>query len=286
VAIDLERDGDLDLVVHNVFRPLLNAYRNEVGKGRSVAVALRGTKSNRFGVGARLVATYGGKRQAQDMTCGTGYLTSQPLELHWGLGEAERIEKLEIRWPGGTQQTIENISPGRVTIDEHKGAVDHHPHSKAAQKPLVDRERIAREGETLSIELKYPDASAFDLGALKGRPLVLHFWSLYCKSCEREVGAYDTYATEIKRVAPKAQIVSINVDDDAKALVKRLANKPIAINPVMVARGATGWLPSVDPLVPLTVVVDAEGIVRMRHVGAIDPAKMASLVERALKPKK
>ena len=96
--------------------------------------------------------------------------------------------------------------------------------------------------------------------------------------------AYDKYAAELKRVAANVELISVNVDGDAKMLAKRLADKPIALKPVMTTRNAAGWLPSVDPLVPLTVVVDSEGVIRMRHVGAVDPAKMAALLEHALKP--
>jgi len=282
VAMDLDRDGDPDLVVHNAQRPQLTALRNDLGRGRTVVVSLRGTKSNRFGVGARVVATVGGRRHAQEMTCGSGYLSGPPLELMFGLGEAPGLEKLEIVWPSGAREEVGPIASGRATVEEGKGVVAHAPHARPEPVKLAPPERIAREGDRLAVDATLADGTAFDAKALAGRPLVLHFWSTFCRSCMAEVEGYRTIVAELKRVDPAIEVASLNVDGDP-ALVRQRHESPVAGVTLLLARdGGAGWLPAAEPVVPLTVVVDKDGVVRARHVGAQSPAEMAALVKRTL----
>jgi thiol-disulfide isomerase/thioredoxin len=280
IAMDLDRDGDADLVVHNAQRPQVTALRNDLGRGRTVVLTLRGTKSNRFGVGARVVATIGGRRHAQEMSCGSGYLSGPPLELVFGLGDAGAIEKLEIAWPSGARETVEKLAAGRATVEEGKGVVAHAPHARPDAAKLAPPERTAREGDRATVDAADPDGKAFTLPS--GRPLVLHFWSSYCRSCMTEVEGYRELVAELKRVDPALEIASLNVDGDP-ALARARTGAPVAGVTVLVARdGGAGWLPSAEPVVPLTVVVDQDGVVRARHVGAQSAQELAAFARKAL----
>ena len=279
VAMDLDRDGDQDLVVHNAFRPQLTALRNDLGTGRTVVVSLRGVKSNRFGVGARVVAIVGGRPQAQEMHCGSGYLSGQPLELVFGLGGAPSA-RLEVVWPGGAADAVDAVKPGRVTIEEGKGAVAHAPHAKPAPGPLPPGERVLREGDRFELAADGLDGRPFDWP--KGKPLVVHFWSGYCRSCQAEVPQYRTIIAELKRVDPAIELVSVNVDGELEKL-QALGAGPGTFGRAVARAHARGILPSNDPVVPLTVVVGADGVVRARRVGAQEPVDFASLARRALK---
>lgn len=105
---DLDNDGDLDAVILNANgQPTI--LRNDIQTRRkSVQIILRGTQANRDGVGARLKLFAEGKEQIAEACRGQGYQSGYGDRIHFGLGAADRIDRLEIRWPGGKTQIIEN----------------------------------------------------------------------------------------------------------------------------------------------------------------------------------
>ena len=62
---------------------------------------LEGTKSNRDGVGARVTVTAGGRRQVAQRIGGGSYQSANDPRLHFGLGDSDRVESVEVRWPSG-----------------------------------------------------------------------------------------------------------------------------------------------------------------------------------------
>jgi hypothetical protein len=96
--------------------------RNDVsGSGHWLKVRLFGTKSNRSAIGATVIATYGGRRQAQAVTAQSSYLSVNDRRLHFGLGAAQSAD-LEIRWPGGLRESVKAVSADRlITIREGAG---------------------------------------------------------------------------------------------------------------------------------------------------------------------
>jgi hypothetical protein len=120
---DFDNDGDVDILVMNVNEPP-SLLRNDVsGGGHWLKVKLTGTKSNRSAIGATVIATYGGRRQAQAVTAQSSYLSVNDRRLHFGLGAAQSAD-LEIRWPSGLQESVKAAPAGRlITIQEGAGVV-------------------------------------------------------------------------------------------------------------------------------------------------------------------
>ncbi len=283
VAMDLDRDGDQDLVVHNVFRPQLVALRNDLGRQRSVVLSLRGAKSNRFGIGARVTARYDGRTTVQELACGSGYLSSQPPELVFGLGGATEIERLDVDWPSGGHHTFEHVAAGRVRVHETEG-VSRQPHPAVKDAALPPPEHVAREGDTVTdVPCETLEGAPVDWSALRGRPLVVVFWSGYCKSCEIELGQTREIVAELKRVDPRVEVVPVNVDGERERLREVHERTPFPVKPLVLRGRGDGFIPSSDPVVPLVLVLDGTGVVRARHVGAQSPAEYAGLLRRALK---
>ncbi len=84
-------------------------------------MALVGTKSNRQGVGARLTARTGSKKQIREVRAGGGFLSSSSVPTAFGLGKATLVDELTIRWPSGTVQTLRDVPVNqmiRVTESE------------------------------------------------------------------------------------------------------------------------------------------------------------------------
>ena len=87
---------------------------------RSVRLRLEGSgRSNRDAVGARVTASIGGRTLTQQVSGGQSYLSASEKTLTFGLGDAPKIDSLEIRWPDGSMQTLHDVPGGaRLTVRE------------------------------------------------------------------------------------------------------------------------------------------------------------------------
>ena len=127
---DVDNDGDLDLLVTNNGAGV-NLLLNEgsaAASANAMLVRVIGTKSNRSGIGTRLTLTTGGRRQLREVQSGSSYLTQNDLRAHFGLGAANRSERLEIRWPSGATEVVEDLPANHViTVREGEGVVGRMP---------------------------------------------------------------------------------------------------------------------------------------------------------------
>jgi hypothetical protein len=111
---DYDNDGDLDAVVTSVGEPPV-LLRNRGVRDRSwLIVRLRGRASNRNGLGARVEVHAGGRKQVAEVTNVSSYQSASDIRLHVGLGSARSIDRLEVYWPGGAQQVLENVAVDRI----------------------------------------------------------------------------------------------------------------------------------------------------------------------------
>jgi hypothetical protein len=111
---DFDGDGRMDVVVSAIGREPEIWMNRSQNAGHWLDIALRGTKSNRDGIGARIkIATKSGV-QYNHMTTSVGYASSSDGPVHFGLGPDTRAEEIEIYWPSGIVQTLRRISADRV----------------------------------------------------------------------------------------------------------------------------------------------------------------------------
>ncbi len=105
---DLSNHGALDVIVANQRGPLL-IYRNAVDPARHwIEVDLAGTAANRSAIGARVEVRWNGHVQAQEVSGGSGFAAQNDRRLHFGLGAAAVVDRIDIRWPSGRRQTLEH----------------------------------------------------------------------------------------------------------------------------------------------------------------------------------
>lgn len=104
---DLDHDGRVDLVIANNDAPPTILMNRLATVGHWVELELRGTRSNRDAVGARVTLTVGGRKMVRTVEAGSGYSAQSAHPLHFGLGDTPEIEALEILWPSGLEQRLE-----------------------------------------------------------------------------------------------------------------------------------------------------------------------------------
>ena len=113
---DFNGDGRLDVVVL-VLGERAELWQNESGPGkRWLIVRPVGSKSNRDGIGARVLVG----DQVRTMTTAVGYASSSHAGVHFGLGEATDVPRVEVQWPSGAKQVLENVKADQVVEVKEK----------------------------------------------------------------------------------------------------------------------------------------------------------------------
>lgn len=113
---DLDKDGDLDLVVNNINDPAL-VYQNmavEQGRGHFLNIAFEGPKGNRKGLGAKVTLRSPEGMQFQQLTATHGFQSSCTQQLHFGTGQTSLVNDLEVEWPDGRKQSLRNVKSDQV----------------------------------------------------------------------------------------------------------------------------------------------------------------------------
>jgi len=127
---DFDNDGDIDVVVNTV-NDYPQLLRCDSASGRNwIKVRTIGTKSNRSGIGARLrCVTHPPDepkphQQIDEVRSGGSYISQNDLRVHFGLGKADEVDLLEIRWPSGQVDTLKDVKPNQlIYVKEGEGIV-------------------------------------------------------------------------------------------------------------------------------------------------------------------
>jgi hypothetical protein len=144
VAGDIDNDGDLDLLVTNNGGPAELLHNDGGSRGNAILLRLVGgstgltteperaapvgTVSNRDAIGARVRLTSGARTQVREVTSGSSYLGQNDPRVHFGIGAATRVDRLEIRWPSGQTELLQHVQANHViTVREGAGVVSSAP---------------------------------------------------------------------------------------------------------------------------------------------------------------
>jgi hypothetical protein len=125
---DVFNTGNIDVLLLNVGEPpSLLKNMNADGYHR-VLFKLVGTKSNRAAIGARVTIRAAGVQQFSEVRGGSSYLSQNDLRLHFGLGTAAKMESVQIRWPNGNVEPLQDVAGDYIyTVVEGKGITDRKP---------------------------------------------------------------------------------------------------------------------------------------------------------------
>ena len=111
---DLDGDGRVDVVVSALGQDAEIWMNRSQNSGHWLDIALQGTKSNRDGIGARIKLVTKSGAQYNHMTTSVGYASSSDGPVHFGLGSENRADLVEIHWPSGIVQTLQNVSADQI----------------------------------------------------------------------------------------------------------------------------------------------------------------------------
>jgi enediyne biosynthesis protein E4 len=111
---DFDSDGRVDVVVTALSADAEVWMNRSEKSGHWLDIALRGTKSNRDGIGARIKLVSRSGTQYNHMTTSVGYASSSDGPVHFGLGPDRRADSIEIQWPSGVIQTLTNVASDAI----------------------------------------------------------------------------------------------------------------------------------------------------------------------------
>jgi hypothetical protein len=119
---DINNDGNIDMVIFNVGAPPSLFINDTKNSNHRVLFKLIGTKSNRGAVGARITVTSASRTQIEEVKAGSSYISTSDPRLHFGLAADTVMSRVEIRWPNGGVETLQNVSGDAIyTIVEGQG---------------------------------------------------------------------------------------------------------------------------------------------------------------------
>jgi hypothetical protein len=122
---DLFNDGNMDVVIEDLDGKPMILRNHGVPGNHWVSFELDGTKSNRLALNARIKIVAGGMTQTGEIHSGGSYLSQSDLRVHFGVGSATKIDKVEIHWPSGLVENLTNVAADQhYNVLEGKGVVD------------------------------------------------------------------------------------------------------------------------------------------------------------------
>ena len=233
-AVDWDFDGDLDLWMTARTAPRLRFLRNDLAANLNwVAVKLSGNgeTTNRDAVGAR-VQLYLKNQQVpliRTVHAGDAFLSQSSGWLHFGLGPNASIEKLLVRWPGGTQESISGIEPGERFLVTQGVAAAKSWSPPSNRKSLTPLPPVFPEPEpsariVLSARLSPPPVyiqsengvSELTADRLKG-PLLINLWASWCAPCISELREWTAAESRIRSKGLRIHVLHADPENTVAA---------------------------------------------------------------------
>jgi hypothetical protein len=172
---DLDNDGDLDLVVNNINDPA-DIYRNTTVENRTkenshhfLRVKLKGPSNNAAGLGTKVKLSYEGKKQFHEHTPYRGFQSTVEDAIHFGLGTRKEIDSVEITWPDGTYQLLQQVKTDQILTVDYKNAK-----AKPAPSAGTDVTLFEEAPEAFGIAYTHQENDFIDF---KRQPLLPHKYS-------------------------------------------------------------------------------------------------------------
>ncbi len=309
-AGDLDGDGDPDLAVKARDAPGLRIVRNDWAGARAVTVRLRGTRSNRDGIGAEVWVRSGSRVIRKAVRAGSGFLSQHSKQLHFGLGDRPRVDDLRVRWPSGLEQTTGPFAADQlVTVVEgaarpgfsdfrdtgpsegrsvSAAATGSHPFESTGGGTWLAEPVVAPAWELAGL-----DGTRHTLDEERGALVLLNIWASWCPPCRAELRDFQSRLESLKGAG--IRLVAVAVDDSSSVpAVRALAREEGLAFPVLLAddRFRAGYATLVRALlahraelgIPTSLLINPRGQVEKVYPGPADPADLIRDARRLRDP--
>jgi Flp pilus assembly protein TadD/peroxiredoxin len=311
VTVDWDHDGDLDVWISNRNAPRLRFFRNDVpSENHHLALRLQGDggSTNRDAIGARVeVVLAGGSSSTstppaliKTLRAGDSFLSQSTKWMHFGLGSAETIELVRVRWPGGKTETFTGLEVDRrYRLVQGSGVV-----VPAASKPreiaispvpvtLPDPDSTARiplatllPMADLSYQTFSGEMRKFPTG--QGKSILLNLWASWCAPCVGELEELAERKDELRDAGIEVLALAVDQLDGsvdtsaARKLAKRLGlpfttgQAPIKLVSYL-QMAHDGLITSSQPLpVPVSFLIDGNGRIAVIYKGRLNIDDLAA----------
>ncbi len=192
--LDFDGDGDLDLAILSLGK--VSIHQNDGPARHFVRLSLRATAGHAAGLGAVVEVEAGGRRQVARLALTEGFHTQVLPELHFGLGEAQRADRVQVRWPSGHTQRFEALESGA-----HWRLVEGVAVAERRPLPAWPESTRPRPGGRYALSAPVEvDGLRTALG-VPGRPLVVNFWATWCEACRTELPTLAKLETDVRLVS-------------------------------------------------------------------------------------
>ncbi|MEM8710119.1 MAG: ASPIC/UnbV domain-containing protein [Planctomycetota bacterium] len=213
IAADFDDDGDVDLFVHNIQRERHHLFRNEVNPAGTGFLSMSLHGAEREPIGATVYVTPEGQSAptAQVLSRGSGYASSLPNQLVFGLGDAVSA-RISVRWPYGVVEDFGTAASGsRIELHQGKGKVLPRERRKTAllADPLPPGLKLALGAKVPTLLFEGPDGKRHRLDPEKVTeegPVTLELWASYCRPCVEKLPHL------VERHMAGERILSLSVD--------------------------------------------------------------------------
>ena len=145
-SVDLDNDGDLDLVINNINEDafVLENSLDQNSQNSYLKIKFKGNSTNIFGIGTTVKAYYQNKVIVEENYTTKGYLSSVEPKIHLGLGDAKVIDSLEIIWSTNAHETLRDIKPNQEIVVYYKNALKNYSYEALGKQPsfFVNKDSI------------------------------------------------------------------------------------------------------------------------------------------------
>ena len=308
--VDWDRDGDLDVWLMNRTAPRVRLLQNDQVTGNHfIAFRLKGETCNRDAIGARIeVVCEEGQRLSKSLRAGEGFLSQSSKSIHFGLGSADTIKTVTVKWPGGPPQDFSNLEANRFYLLQQGNHAAEPVAVNRAQKawntsgefvaePPSEQAAVLLTSRIAMPRLTYQTAAgkSAQLDDLKGRAVLINLWASWCLPCQRELKDLVDHSAEFE--AKRLEVVALSTDgllDDQTGTndenVRRIMQSiGGAIRSGYASRALVARLQFMDDYlfaqkrelpVPTSFLMDSEGRLAAIYRGPVDVPKVILDVEK------
>ena len=294
---DFDHDGRLEVLLKNRNAPQLRLLKNVVEElPPSISFRLQGTKSNRDAIGARITIETGAGRQTRTLQAGSGFLSQHSKDVFFGLGETKGPVRATIHWPSGLVQQLHELPINhRIWVEEGSEPSLKEPFKATASKRDALAAAAALAGDSLPTTVESwmlapipaPDFSLPDqsgrtrtLLALRGKPVLLNFWTRQSPGCIEDLNAFQ--GVHARWATQGLHLITVTVEDAAPNDGPQLVRDPNFSFPILRASDEVAAIYNIlygqmfdrhrDLSLPTSFLIDEKGDIVKVYQGRINAA--------------